>query len=108
MAKVALNTRAIRDEPSFHAECKRALRLPDFYGANWDAWIDCLSSLREDDGMIGVRLAKGESLQLELPDVEELRRRAPGVVEDLVECTAAVNKRLAQPGSPTAIKLLLT
>ena len=92
MAQVRLNSDVITDWPSFHAECQHALGFPDFYGANMDAWIDCMSSLQDEDGMIGVRLEPDELLLLEVPRVEDLRARLPEVVSALVECTAFVNR----------------
>ena len=98
MVRVRLNVEAITDWPSFHAECQRALGFPAFYAANMNAWVDCMSSLEEDDGMVGVRLRPGELLFLELPGVKALNGRAPEVIDALVESTGFVNReRYAEP-----------
>jgi Barstar (barnase inhibitor) len=98
MASVRLDSARITDWASFHAECRRALGFPEFYGANMNAWIDCMSSLDEDDGMVGVQLQPGDLLRLEVPAVEALAARAPEVVSALVECTGFVNReRYAEP-----------
>jgi RNAse (barnase) inhibitor barstar len=34
-----------RDAASFLAEAGRALRLPEYYGATWDALLDCLADV---------------------------------------------------------------
>ncbi len=95
---IRLQTEAITDWPSFHAECRRALGFPDFYGANMNAWIDCMSCLEDDDGMVGIRLGPGELLLLEIPDSTALNARVPEIVNALVECTAFVNQqRYAEP-----------
>ena len=91
MAHVRLNSGAITDWPSFHAECRRTLGFPDFYGANMDAWIDCMSSLDDNDDMVGIHLGPGEMLFLEVPDIEALNARVPEVVSALVECTGFLN-----------------
>ena len=108
MARVRLETSKIVDWPSFHAECRRAIGFPQFYGANMNAWIDCLSYLREvpETNLSGVRLGSKEVLELELPDVKELRRRLPTVVEALLDCTAAVNRRYLERGELPALTLL--
>lgn len=38
---------AIDDASSFLAEAGRALELPEYYGGNWDALVDCLSDFAE-------------------------------------------------------------
>ena len=93
LAHIRLQTEAITDWPSFHAECRRALGFPDFYGATMNAWIDCMSSLEDDDGMVGIRLGTGELLLLEIPNIAALNSRVPEIVDALVECTAFVNQQ---------------
>jgi len=106
MQRVRINTGAIADWPSFHRECQRALGFPDFYGRSLDAWIDCMSSLREDDGMVGVHLGPDEMLLLEFPGLEALNSRAPGVVPALLECVSVVNQRYVGFGESPAIGLV--
>jgi hypothetical protein len=106
--RLTLGTERIHDEHSFHIECQRALGFPGFYGENMNAWIDCMSSLRSGDGMVSVQLGSGELLELEIPDVEALRQRAPDIVDELVNCTAIVNKRFEAWGQAPAITLLFT
>ena len=94
MARIRLDTNAISDWPSFHEECRRALGFPDFYGANMDAWIDCLSYLRDPAaGMSAVALGPDEALEIEIPDAEVFRRRVPEIAAALWDCTAFVNRR---------------
>lgn len=108
MARVRLDTACITDWPSFHAECQRALGFPAFYGANMNAWIDCLSDLREAGaaGMAGVSLGSDELLLLEVPDAEDFRLRAPDIVEALWDCASFVNRRYTDNGAPPAIALV--
>ena len=106
MARVRLNSEMIRDWPSFHAEFGTTLGFPDFYGANMNAWIDCLSDLREDTGMVGIRLGPGEILELEIPGIKALRERVPELVDALLDCTAAVNQRYVADGQRPAVVLV--
>jgi hypothetical protein len=110
MAHIRLHTAGIVDKASFHEKCRQALGFPDFYGANWDAWNDCMGYLRDaDTRMTGVRLGPDELLHLELPEAEALGQRAPDVLRDLVACTAFVNRtRYIDRGQPPAVALLFT
>ena len=107
MARVTLDTAEISDRRSFHAAFQRALGFPSFYGATMDAWIDCMSSLRENGTMTSVHLGPAEVLELEIPGAEDLRRRAPDVVASLIDCTAFVNRRYVAWNQPPAVVLTL-
>ena len=64
MATVELNGAAITDAESFHVESQRAFGFPDSYPHTMDSWVDCLSYLRDEDGMSSVRLKKDEVLHI--------------------------------------------
>ncbi|NGO14227.1 hypothetical protein G5C60_43210 [Streptomyces sp. HC44] len=40
-----LDLAGVSDKPGLMAACATALRLPDWFGANWDALADCLADL---------------------------------------------------------------
>lgn len=105
---VALRTGFIYDWNSFHAECQRAFGFPPFYGRNMNAWVDCMSSLRSDDGLLSVRLPAGELLELEIGDTDSLRERVPDLIEGLVLATATVNQRFIENGEAPAIALIFS
>ena len=46
--------------------------FPDTYGATMDAWVDCLSYLRDDDGMSKFRLKPNEVLEIVIKDAGAL------------------------------------
>ena len=48
MPRALLNGNAITDWTSFHEQCRRAFGFPEFYANTMDAWVDCLSYLRDD------------------------------------------------------------
>ena len=81
--------------------------FPEFYGCNLDAWIDCLSTLRDDDGMSAFNLAQDEKLQIEITDSDVLRNNAPQILDALPDCVDAVNERHIENGEKPAIELLL-
>lgn len=107
MATVRLDGAAITDWPSFHAECQVKFGFPDFYGRNMDAWIDCLSMLRDGDGMSGFTLAQDETLQIEIAHSAVLRKRAPQILGILPECVDAINERYLENGEKRAVELVL-
>ena len=66
MAIVRLDGANISNWMSFHDECQLAFGFPDFYGRNMNAWVDCLSYLRDEEGMSKFRLMPEEILQIEI------------------------------------------
>lgn len=107
MARVRLDTRNIVDWPTFHDACALAFGFPGFYGRNMNAWIDCLTYLRLDDGMSRFHLAAGEVLHVEVPTWNEFHRRLPHIAEALVECSELVNDRLREQGEEPVLALEL-
>lgn len=107
MATVRLDGAAISDWESFHAESRRVFGFPDFYGCSMNAWIDCLSYLRDGDGMSTFRLAPDEILQIELYNADALRRKAPEILEEIGFCVTAINDRYADYGEKPALELIL-
>ncbi|WP_328388657.1 barstar family protein [Streptomyces sp. NBC_00400] len=41
----SLDLEGVADKAAFMDRCARALRLPDWFGRNWDALADCLTDL---------------------------------------------------------------
>ncbi len=107
MAHVRLDGAAITDWPSFHAQCRDVFGFPDFYGNNMNAWIDCLSYLRDDDGMTKFRLAPDEMLEIEVDGSAALQQQAPEIAEALADCVEFINDRYADYGEKPALKLVL-
>lgn len=107
MAEVRLDGAAIGDWPAFHAACRDAFGFPDFYGNNMDAWVDCLSYLRDDDGMTRFRLKQNEVLRIVVANAAALRATAPDILDDLQFCIAAINDRYADYGEKPALALEL-
>ncbi len=107
MARVQLDGAMLSDWDAFHAVSKKAFGFPDFYGCNMDAWIDCLSYLRDDDAMSSVRLQPQEVLTIELLHSDLLRKQAPQILDELEFCVAAINERYADYGEKPALELAL-
>jgi hypothetical protein len=107
MASAELNGAAIVDWDTFHAESRRAFGFPASYGNTIDAWVDCLSYLRDEDGMSTFRLKPNEILQIVVKDAAAMRERAPDLLEEMTYCIAGINERYADYGEKPALALVL-
>lgn len=107
MATARLNGQSITDWDSFHTESQKAFGFPDFYGRNMNAWVDCLSYLRDDDGMSIFRLTENEVLKIEVTDAEVLRQKAPDILAELAMCVDMINERYEDYGEKPALELVL-
>ena len=106
MPRVSLDGSAITDWSAFHDQCAERLGFPTFYGRNMNAWIDCLTYLRDGDGMSRFVLGPTEVLELEISGTDVFSKRASEILDALVECTAAVNQRHIAAGQLPAIHLV--
>jgi len=105
---VKLETKRITDERSFHQVFAEAMGFPAFYGNNQNAWIDCMGYLDEAGAEVtALTIPKGEMLHLEVADAEDFQKRLPRVFHDFIECTAIVNRRRTDAGSPPILSLIL-
>lgn len=107
MATAELNGAAITDEASFHAECQRAFGFPDSYQATMDAWVDCLSYLRDEDGMSTFRLGDDEVLKIVVKDSGAMREHAADILEEMAFCIIGINERYEDYGEKPALELVL-
>ncbi|MBP1207536.1 hypothetical protein JOD97_005616 [Duganella sp. 1411] len=107
MATAELNGAAITDMGSFHAACKAAMGFPDTYGATMDAWVDCLSYLRDEDCMSKFRLKPNEVLDIVIQDAAAMKAAAPDVLEEVTYCVTGINERYEDYGEKPALKLTL-
>jgi hypothetical protein len=104
MASVSLDGRKLTDLHAFHRECQLAFGLPDFYGRNVSALIDCLSGVRDNDGMSRFALAADEILEIELNDASIVGHDALAALEDVVD---EVNLRHVEAGAMPPLRLVL-
>lgn len=107
MASAQLNGALITDSDSFHAQCKAALGFPEFYASSMDAWVDCLSYLRDEDGMSKFRLKPDEVLEIVISDTAAMRAAVPDLLEEVTFCVAGLNERYEDYGEKPALALVL-
>lgn len=107
MPIVRLNGEHIRNWDTFHTECIPAFGFPDFYGRNLDAWVDCLSYLRDDDGMTKFKLKDHEVLTIEITQSELIKQHEPELLDELAMCVDLMNERYEDYGELPALTLKL-
>jgi len=107
MATAELDGAAITNFDSFHAACKVALGFPADYSATMDAWVDCLSYLRDEDGMSKFRLKPNEVLEIVIKNADAMKAAAPDILEEVAYCIGGINERYEDYGEKPALKLTL-
>lgn len=97
---VHLDLSQVSREKSIHALFQEVFGFPEFYGHNWDAWIDCMSYLdAPHEGMTKVTVGPEEILVMNLSGVSEFRKNYAEQFDSLLSCTAFANLRNLQGGS---------
>lgn len=71
---------------SFHAEFKKTLNFPNYYGENMNAWIDCVEELTD------------ERTLLQIENSSFLKKNSPLFLNTILECGAIVNNRKIEQG----------
>ena len=107
MATAELNGAAIGDFDAFHQQCRAAFGFPESYSNTMDAWVDCLSYLRDADGMSKFRLKPNEVLEIVIKDADAMRTAVPDILEEITYCIAGINERYEDYGEKPALKLVL-
>lgn len=104
--KVHLDGAQITSWDAFHDQSSAVFGFPDFYGRNLNAWIDCLTYVREGDGMSRFKLPEA-SLVIEVANSREFRECAPEIFAAFMDCVAFVNQCQREAGEEPALQLLL-
>jgi hypothetical protein len=97
----------IKDWPTFHAQSSTAFGFPKFYGATMDAWVDCLSYLRDEDSMSTIQLGPDQILQIDILNADVWRRNQSEILEEVLFCIAGINERYEDYGEPPALAVNL-
>lgn len=107
MAVVELNGAAILDEAAFHQQSRTAFGFPETYAGTIDAWVDCMSYLRDDENMTRFRLKPNEVLQIVILEADKMKAGAPDLLEELAYCVGGINERYEDYGEKPALELVL-
>lgn len=106
MTRVSIDCDNITDWPSFHKQFAMAFGFPEFYGANMNAWIDCLTYLDDPEAcMTTVHCNRGSMVVLELLNVKPFRQRCSDQYDAVIECTAFVNWRRLEKEEPAVLAI---
>jgi RNAse (barnase) inhibitor barstar len=88
---VTIDGSKIQDFDTFHRTFKEVFGFPDFYGANMNAWIDCMGDIHQDTAMSNVLLPGDTALIIEVTNAKHISENAPEALEALSSCIAFVN-----------------
>lgn len=106
MARAHLDGGGITDWEAFHTQSAEAFGFPSFYGRNMNAWIDCLTYVREGDGMSRFVLGPEEPLVIEIVGADVFQKQAREIFAAFVECIAFVNRRHVAEGEKPALHVV--
>ena len=105
---IPVPTDRITDWDSFHAVFADCLGFPDDYGANMNAWNDCLTCADDAEaGMVSRPVPEGTLLTLRIDEAAAFASRCPAQYAALVEGAAFVNLRRVEMGRPPVLALLM-
>ncbi|MGO4378979.1 barstar family protein [Pseudoduganella sp. RAF53_2] len=104
MATATLNGAAIAGADAFHAASREAFGFPEFYANTIDAWVDCLSYLRDEENMTKFRLKPNEVLEIVITDAAKVPAE---LIEEVTYCVGGINERYEDYGEKPALKLTL-
>lgn len=103
---VEIDGRGITDWATFHSTFKDVMGFFEGYGANMDAWIDCMTYIDDpNDGLSRVHAPEGGILVLSVSDASDFAERCPEIYDALIECSAFVNYRRLEVGHGPVIAL---
>jgi len=107
MAVAQLNGAVIVDEASFHQQSREAFGFPASYADSIDAWVDCMSYLRDDENMTKFKLKPDEVLEIVILEADKMKAAAPDLLEELSYCVGGINERYEDYGEEPALELVL-
>ncbi len=80
--------------------------FPEFYGANMNAWLDCMSYLDDASAERSkVQCAPVRAATIKLTEAADFAGRCSAQYEALVECAAFVNWRRLEQHRPAVLAL---
>jgi hypothetical protein len=106
---ITLDCDRIQNRDDIHNQFNDALGFPSYYGRNMDALIDCLSDAdAQTSGMCENAVELGQSITLVLSEYDDLKKRRPDLVDDILECIAFVNWRRIDIGEAPLFHIAFT
>lgn len=107
MKTVQVAEEIFQDDSAFHINFAEVMGFPGFYGQNWDAWIDCMSSIdKPSDQMSKITVDRDELLEIEILIKDGNNYYKTQTWASFCSCVAAVNGRFARHESK--VRLVVT
>lgn len=104
LIKLNIDFENINSVNEFHIRMKMLFGFPDFYGKNFNAFIDCLSSLRlPEDGMTSIHIKNDECILLDIFNINSL---PDDLLHDFLLSIQEINRRCIIFGEEASILLL--
>ncbi|MGY4893327.1 MAG: barstar family protein [Candidatus Saccharimonadota bacterium] len=104
---INLDLSKVKNWTSFHNLFKNELGFPKYYGANMNAWIDCMGDIHEGTDMTNLNLPYDTALVLRFSNSRFFRLKHPRIYYTLKDCTAFVNKHHIEHDHPGAAPIYL-
>lgn len=92
--KFIIDGNELTDWKAFHQVFKETMNFPQYYGNNMDAWIDCMTDIKE-------------SLLISITNSEELKEKQEEIYFTILECTALVNSIKLDEGDDSVFAVSL-
>lgn len=107
MKQIQIYENIFCDGVQFHRVFAEIMGFPDFYGHNWDAWIDCMSYIESPQEQLSkITVPENECLEIEIMIIDGNNYFKTETWGVFCSCVAAVNGRFACRGSNT--RLIIT
>lgn len=107
MPIVHLDGEKIHTWDDFHHESKHQFGFPSYYGNNLDAWVDCLSYLRDSDNMTKFKLKPYEKISIEINHSAALKKHIPELIDEISYCVTMLNEHYEDYEEAPALELIL-
>lgn len=105
MIKLFIDFSKIKTIDDFHSEMKELFGFPDGYGKNFNAFIDCLTSLRiPEDGMTNIHIQEDECILLEIMNLNSV---SDYICHDFLLSIQSINERCKLFNESPLVLLLL-
>ena len=105
MKRIDLPFDIFKNEEIFHDAFAGIMGFPDFYGSNWNAWIDCMSYIDDHEArMSKVHVAPGEQIEFVISGYKfSSELDESDVFHNFCICSGLANTRFRESESDTRI-----
>ncbi len=105
---VEIDGTKLSDQDRFHEAFADVFGFFDGYGRNMNAWVDCMGYMRLEDPEMRLSdyyVPSGVTLTIKLNNFDHLRKTAPDLLHQLLECSEFVNGRELDHGDTPLVAI---